>query len=240
MTPAESRTLYSMPFQNAAWLASGQTRDVLLACAAVLLLVLVLKDMFRARKVEDQFEQLAARLHLDYCHSASRGLITPYAGLTPLYLLEQGLPLHVFQGHFRKHPILAFEISEPGHAKDTSTRCFSIYIRRQPRSLPYLLICPTGWLAHLPRPTGAAAAFIREEHLAKSFRVLATEEAFARHICHTRMVQYLLAHPDLALEIEGGAIAVWAPESMAPTRIPVRLQQLLELQALIPEYLYVA
>jgi hypothetical protein len=72
----------------------------------------------------------------------------------------------------------------------------------------------------------------------KAFCVRSRDRKFAYDICHTRMMEYLLAHRDLSLEIEGHCVALSFPRRLDIEEIPGRLRQLVEIRNLFPAYLY--
>jgi hypothetical protein len=52
------------------------------------------------------------------------------------------------------------------------------------------------------------------------------------------MMEYLLRHCDLSIEIEGRCVAIGFSRRLDVSEIPHRLAQLLEIRSLFPDYLY--
>ncbi len=73
-----------------------------------------------------------------------------------------------------------------------------------------------------------------------AFRVFSSDRKFAYDICHPRMMEYLLAHRDMSLEIQGQHAALSFNRRLKVHEIPARLQQLAEVRKLVPEYLFEA
>jgi len=74
-----------------------------------------------------------------------------------------------------------------------------------------------------------------------TFVITCKDERFARTLCHRGLMEYLLAHPDLALETRGRVLALSAGlfVSLPTAQFGVRLRQLEEVYQLIPGRLLV-
>lgn len=65
-----------------------------------------------------------------------------------------------------------------------------------------------------------------------------TDKRFAYDICHAKMMEYLLAHRDLSIEVEDQCVAMSFDRCLDVNEIPLRLDQLIEIRELFPRYLY--
>jgi hypothetical protein len=72
----------------------------------------------------------------------------------------------------------------------------------------------------------------------RAFAVRSRDRKFTYDVCHPRMMEYLLEHRDLSLEIEGRCVAMSFDRRLKPEEVPARLQQLIQIRQLFPEYLY--
>ena len=76
------------------------------------------------------------------------------------------------------------------------------------------------------------------EGLSRQFCVRSADKKFAYDFCHGKMMEYLLANPDLSVEIEGPVMAIAFSHCLEPNQIPGNLQRLITLRTLMPEYLF--
>ena len=72
----------------------------------------------------------------------------------------------------------------------------------------------------------------------QSFRVATADRRFAYDICHPRVMEYLLGHPDLSVQFRGNNIALGFQRHLTAASIPPRLNPLVEIRMLLPKYLF--
>jgi hypothetical protein len=67
--------------------------------------------------------------------------------------------------------------------------------------------------------------------------VRSKDKRFAYDVCNPQMIEYLLANPDLNIEIEANALALAFGTCLAADKIDENLDRLLQIRQLLPEYL---
>ena len=72
----------------------------------------------------------------------------------------------------------------------------------------------------------------------KAFTVRSKDKKFAYNNCHTRMMEYMLGHKDLNIEIQGNCAALGFDSRLAVDAVSSRMEQLVAIRALFPEYLF--
>jgi hypothetical protein len=72
----------------------------------------------------------------------------------------------------------------------------------------------------------------------KAFTVRSKDKKFAYDICHPRMMDYMLNHPYITIEIEHDAFATCADGLFSPEAVERRLKVMLDLRKLFPRYLF--
>ena len=78
-----------------------------------------------------------------------------------------------------------------------------------------------------------------ESHeFSRSYCVRSASKRFAYDVCHGRMIEYLLANPDLTLEIEGHALAIGFGSRLDAAQVEYNLGRLAALRELMPAYLF--
>ena len=115
---------------------------------------------------------------------------------------------------------------------------FTFLLLEQDRPFPEMLIHPKGWSTTLRQAVKVPKVDFESVEFSRAFVVRSRDRKFAYDVCHTRMMEYLLQHRDLSLEIEGRCIAISFLRRLKPEEIPGRLRQLTEIRQLFPEYLY--
>jgi hypothetical protein len=106
-------------------------------------------------------------------------------------------------------------------------------------SLPYpeLRVYPENFLSKIGQAMGYDDIDFESIEFSKSFTVRCKEKRFAYDICHPRMMEWLLDRKKTILEIEGPYIAISFGNKMSLEAIESRLNQLIEIRELFPEYL---
>ena len=64
------------------------------------------------------------------------------------------------------------------------------------------------------------------------------DRKFAYDVCNAQMMEYLLANRDLAIEIEGPALALAFQTRLSAPEIEANLARLREIRLRLPEYLF--
>ena len=195
------------------------------------------------KKRRDAFRLLAQRLGLQYV-SRDTAIPTRYQFLDALRQGENRYAFNVLTGHYRGHPVKAFDYHYETHSQDskghrqTHHHYFSFFLLEQERDFPELRIYPEGFFSKLGHMIGFGDIDFESLEFSRAFCVRSKDRKFAYDICHTRMMEYLLGHRDLSIEIEGRAVAFSFPRRLNIQEIPDRLNQLVAIRSLFPEYLY--
>ncbi len=115
---------------------------------------------------------------------------------------------------------------------------FTFLLLEQDRSFPEVLIHPRGRFTTLGQALKLPKVDFESVEFSRAFAVKSRDRKFAYDICHPRMIEYFLEHRDLSLEVEGRCVAMSFDRRLKPEEIPGRLNQLVEIRQLFPEYLY--
>lgn len=198
----------------------------------------------RERKRREGLAALASRLGLRYRADRDRDLASRYRFLDALRQGENRYAANILEGTFEGHPVRVFDYHYETHSTDAKGNRtvhhhrFSFFVLEQERSFPELRIHHEGFLSKLAQLVGFDDIDFESVEFSKAFTVRSKDRKFAYDICHPRMMEYLLAHQDLSIEIEGPCVALAFPSRLAVEEIPGRLSQLVAIRRLFPEYLY--
>ena len=70
----------------------------------------------------------------------------------------------------------------------------------------------------------------------RAFTVRSRNKRFAYDVCHGKMMEFLLCHPDTSLEFEGPCLAMSFNRRLEPERIVETLDRLMAINDLLPNY----
>ena len=217
---------------------------VLIIAAVVLVIIgLAVLGWLQEKKRREAFQQLAADLGLHYM-ARDRSIADRYRFLNALRQGDNRCALNLLTGEYGGYPVQAFDFHYETHSTDSKGRRqtqhhhFSFFVLEQERDFPELRIYPEGLLSRLGQTLGYDDIDFESSEFSRAFAVRSQDRKFAYDVCHARMMEYLLAHRDLSLEIEGRCVAMSFDRRLKPEEVPARLQQLVEIRNLFPEYLY--
>ena len=216
---------------------------ILLVIFAVIAAAVAVLGILREKKRREAFQVLAKRLGLSYT-KRDRALATRYRFLDALRIGSNRYAFNILEGRWEGHPVKLFDFHYRTHSSDskggrsTQHHYFSFFLLEQERRFPELRIYPEDVLSKLGQMLGFDDIDFESLEFSKAFVVRSRDRKFAYDICHTQMMEYLLAHRELSIEIEGRCVALSFPSRLKPEQIPGRLKQLIEIRRLFPEYLY--
>ena len=195
------------------------------------------------QKRREAFQAMAAQLGMSYAEK-DYSLATRYQFLDALRKGENRYAFNILDGQFEGCPARAFDYHYETHHTDskghrhTQHHYFSFFVIEQEKQFPELRIYPEGIFSKLGQMIGFEDIDFESLEFSKAFVVKSRDRKFAYDVCHTRMMEYLLAHRELSIEIEGKCIATSFGRRLKVEEIPDRLRQLVEIRKLFPQYLY--
>jgi hypothetical protein len=106
------------------------------------------------------------------------------------------------------------------------------------QSFPELTIAPEGIFSKVAQAFGYDDIDFESHEFSRKFCVRSRDKKFAYDVCHARMIEYLLANNDLSIEIENSALAIAYSGVLKPEETEPNLQRLVQVRALMPNYLF--
>lgn len=198
---------------------------------------------WREKKRREAFRQLAASLGLRYT-ARDDAMGQHFSYLDPLDRGFNRYAFNILHGEYQGHPVQAFDYHYETESTDSKGRrtthhhYSSFFLLEQEKAFPELRIYPEGLLAKFGQMLGFDDIDFESVEFSRAFAVKSRDRKFAYDVCHPRMMEYLLEHRDLSLEIERRCVAMSFDRRLKPAEIPGRLNQLIEIRRLFPEYLY--
>lgn len=179
---------------------------------------------------------LARKLQLQFNAKGDFELAKRYLFLRWLNRGDNNCIYNSFRGYYLQQPITFFDYTFTG---GKYTYYWSAYVLEMQTNFPDLLI------SHETREDRFAEA-LGKEHIAfesaefsRVFRVRSADKKFAFEICHPPMMEFLMANPDLTIEVRGAALAILFEDWLRPEKVEGNLSRLVAIRKLLPEYLFV-
>jgi hypothetical protein len=213
---------------------------MLIVLIVVIVAVVILVGVFHhlaEKKRREAFAALATRLGLSFSPDHDRDIPGRYGFLNRLAQGSNRYAYNVLAGVHREQPVLAFDYHYETHSTDSKGRRqthhhhFSFFIAELPRSFAEVLIAPEGFFSKLAQAFGFDDIDFESAEFSRRYCV-------AYDVCNARMIEYLLANPDISLELEGAALAMGFSRRLEPAETERNVNRLLEMRERLPGYLF--
>jgi hypothetical protein len=217
---------------------------VIAVAVVALMLVGVIYNAVMARKRREGLFLLAQRLNLNFDAGQDSGIPGRFGFLKQLAQGDNRYATNVLSGTYQQNGILAFDYHYETHSTDSHGRrttqhhWFSFFILTLPAVFPDLTIRRESFFTKVAEVFGYQDIKFESAEFSKTFCVRSPDKKFAYDICNAQMMEYLLAHRDLSLEIENEVIALAFNTRIAIEQVESNLQRLIEIRNLLPQYLF--
>jgi len=197
-----------------------------------------------AKKRREELGVLAGRLGLTFEPEKDYSMASRYAFLDHLAKGDNRHASNVLRGRQAGHEVMAFDYHYETHSTDSKGRrqthhhYFSFFILLLPRVFPELTIAREGWASKFAQAFGYDDIDFESAEFSRAFCVRSKDKRFAYDACNPQMMEYLLANRDLTLEIEAYAVALAFDTRLSAAGIEHNLNRLVQVRALLPEYLF--
>lgn len=204
----------------------------------------IIWGLMAGKKRRSAMGELAQRLGLDFSHERSYRMAERYEFLDRLAQGSNRYAYNILSGAYRGQRIAAFDYhfetystDSKGH-RQTNHHHFSFFICALGKTFPELTIAKEGFISKLVQALGYDDIDFESHEFSKKYVVRSKDKKFAYDFCNARMMAYLLEHPELAIEVDGDALAIGFDTCLKVEFIEPYLNRLLEIRALMPAYLF--
>lgn len=216
---------------------------VLIIAIATAVIAAIVYGQVMAGRRRDALTALAHRLGLRFDEERDHDMARRLGFIDKM---DQGSNRYIFnrlEGDYQGHRVMAFEFHYETHShskrgRQTHHHYFSVMTLILPQSFPELLITPEGFFSKIAQAFGYDDIDFESAEFSRSYCVRSPDRKFAYAVCHPGMMEYLLARRDLAIEFEGNVLALAFDSRLNVEEIEPRLQQLIEIRRLLPDYLF--
>jgi hypothetical protein len=197
----------------------------------------------KEKKRREAFVILAENLGMEY-RERDNALSGELEFLDALRQGSNRYAFNVLEGELEGHWMMAFDYHYETHSTDSKGRrqthhhYFSFFVCHLEGRFPELRVYPESFFSKVGQIFGLQDIDFESVEFSRAFTVKCAEKKFAYDICHPRMMEYLLAHPDLSIEVENFCLAMGMNQRLEPEQVPDCLRQLREIRSLFPQYLF--
>lgn len=204
-----------------------------------LVIVIAIAGYITAQKRREAMLTLAGRLGLRFEPRRNRHLARELSFLNKLRHGSNRYAYNILSGNYQGHEVMVFDYHyQTGSGKDTHHHHLSFFILRLPGTFPELTIGPEGVFSKIAQAVGYDDIDFESHEFSRKFCVRSQDKKFAYDVCHSQMIEYLLANPDLTLEIDLHTLALAFDRRLRPEQIEPNLQRMIQIRSLLPDYLF--
>ena len=207
-------------------------------------IALTILGQLAEKKRRQAIELVAERLGLTFDSARSHSVSSSLSCLNKLNKGSNRYAFNTLRGTLESHAILAFDYhyetysrNSKGHRR-THHHYLSCYCVTLDRNFPELNISKEHFFSKVAQALGWDDIDFESHEFSKSYCVRSKDKKFAYDFCSARMIDYLLDHKGLNIEVENSILAVIHRGKMDPETIEARLRQVTQIRHLMPDYLF--
>lgn len=211
---------------------------------AGIIVVLAILGSIAARKRREAMALLAAQLGLSFRAEEDYAMAERFEFLNQLAQGSNRYAYNIFTGAFRENDVIACDYHYETHSTDSKGRQqthhhhLSIFILMLPMNFPEVRISAEGLFSKIAQAFGYDDIDFESAEFSRKFCVRSPDKKFAYDFCNAQMIEYLLANPDLSIEIENRALALLFSSPLSVEQIEPNLRRLVEIRSRMPDYLF--
>ena len=212
--------------------------------ALIVIIAIAIAGFYAGKKRREAMQQLALRLGLRFSPEHDRYMADRYEFLNRLRQGSNRYAYNVLSGCYRDHEIKAFDYHYETHSTDskgnrqTHHHCFSFFILELGKAFPELTITKEGFFSKLAQTVGFDDIDFESHEFSRRFAVRSKDKKFAYDFCNARMIDYLLGHPDINIEVDRHSLALGFASCLQVEEIEPHLEQLIQIRERMPDYLF--
>ncbi|MCF7817211.1 MAG: hypothetical protein K9M54_04955 [Kiritimatiellales bacterium] len=196
------------------------------------------------KKRRSAMGELAARLGLQFAAERDYRIATRHAFLNKLNHGTNRYAYNLIRGEYQGREIAAFDYHYETHSTDSKGRRethhhhFSFFILALEKAFPELAITREGIFSKIAQAVGFDDIDFESHEFSKKFAVRSKDRKFAYDFCNAQMIDYLLDHPGINIEVDQNALALGIDTCLKVEEIEPHLNQLTQIRSLMPNYLF--
>ena len=165
------------------------------------------------KKRREDLAALAKKLKLRFNPNSDFELAKNYSFLRWLRRGDISYAYNVFYGDHLGFPVTVFDYT---FAAGQYNYYWSAFVLKMHTNFPDMIITHENMESRFAEELGESHITFESAEFSHAFRVHCADKKFAFDVCHSKMMEYLLANQDLTIEIRGTAVAVLFEDWLAP------------------------
>ncbi|MDF7801562.1 hypothetical protein P4C99_18940 [Pontiellaceae bacterium B1224] len=204
----------------------------------------IIWGIMAGKKRRDEMTLLAERLGLSFNHERDYHLADRYSFLDKLRQGSNQYAYNIISGTYQEHQLAAFDFHYETYSRDkdgkreTHHHHFSFFVLTLPKHFDELTIAKESFFSKIAQAVGYDDIDFESHEFSKKFVVRSKNKKFAYDFCNARMIEYLLGHPDISIEVDQNQLAVGYNHCLKVEQIIPHLNRLVEIRELMPDYLF--
>jgi hypothetical protein len=200
--------------------------------------------LYAGKKRREAMGLLAERLGLRFSPERDYRMADRYAFLDKLRQGSNRYAYNILDGTYRDHAVTVFDYHYETHSsgskgqQQTHHHHFSFFILTLEKSFPELTIAKEGLFSKLAQAVGFDDIDFDSHEFSRTFVVRSRDKKFAYDFCNAQMIDYLLGHPKINIEVDRHKLALGFDSRLKVEDIEPHLEQLVKIRSLMPEYLF--
>jgi hypothetical protein len=188
--------------------------------------------------------ELAGRLGLQFSAERDYQMAKRYAFLDKLRQGSNRYAYNIISGDYQEHEVAVFDYHYETHSTDskgnrqTHHHHFSFFILSLGKSFPELTIAKEGFFSKIAQAVGFDDIDFESHEFSRKFTVRSKDKKFAYDFCNAQMIDYLLGHPNINIEVDQNSLALGFDSCLKVEEIDSHLSQLLKIRSLMPNYVF--
>jgi hypothetical protein len=200
---------------------------------------------YLAKRRSDAMGLLAQKLGLNFDREHNYQMAERHQFLDTLDQGSERYAFNVISGDFKGFPVKAFDFHyetytySKGWRRRTHHHHFSFFILTLEKNFPELSVAREyGLFSRILQALGRDDIDFASHEFSKRYEVRCRDKKFAYDFCNAQMIDYLLGHPVIPIEVEQTSLAIGFDSRLQVERIEANLNHLLKIRTLMPGYLF--
>ncbi len=204
----------------------------------------IIWGIYAGKKRREAMGLLAEQLGLQFSAARDYQIAKRYAFLDKLRQGSNRYAYNILTGDYQGHGITVFDYHYETESRgsdgkrDTDHHHFSFFILTLEKPFPELTIAKESFFSKIAQAVGYDDIDFESHEFSKKFVVRSKDKKFAYDFCNAQMIDYLLGHPNIGIEVDQNSLALGFDRRLKIEEIETHLNQLVKLRSLMPDYLF--
>jgi len=211
---------------------------------AICIIIAIAWGIYAGKRRRNELGMLADRIGLQFRSERDYRLAKQFAFLDKLEQGSNRYAYNILEGRYMDRSIKVFDYHYETHSTDskgnrqTDHHHFSFFILDLERSFPELTLAKEGFFSKIAQAVGYDDIDFESHEFSRRFVVRSKDKKFAYDFCNAQMIDFLLGEQEIEVEVDSNSLALAFNRCLKVEEIEPRLRQLIEIRALMPNYLF--